>query len=229
MNHLAGYPLESESGASSPFRTYEELITERGDENYLNRVVSSFDEIKKKLFYYNKNPVDDYYRNQNELLSKYSIEILNENIYKLKSNICKLWNDKIELHATLNHNKDLFKNFSDSILEIVKVLNENTDSDLIKMLNKKIDDYALELKIDYYNLEESRIIMELDYLKKTIKNFSDLIPASTCGICYENQVTYFIETCGHTICDDCKIKCGKSIYCHYCRTPRGEYKKLFYN
>ena len=49
MNNLAGYPLESDSASSSPFRTYEQLITERGDENYVNYIVSSFDEIKKKL------------------------------------------------------------------------------------------------------------------------------------------------------------------------------------
>jgi hypothetical protein len=217
-----GYPIEAESSVSSPFRTYEELIEERGNENYNNYIVSSFDEIKKKLFRYNKESVllEDH-------RLKYSIEILNESIHKLKADICKLWNEKIEIHATLNRNKDLFKKFSESILEIIKVLNESTDSELIKLLNKKIDDYAIELNIEYLKLEESRITSEFGYLKKTVKNFSELIPASTCGICYENQVTHFMVNCGHTVCEDCKIKCNTN-YCEYCRTPKGEYKKLFY-
>jgi len=228
MVNLSGFPLDSESVSSSPFRTYEELITERGNEhfNFNNYVVSTFDEIKKKIFQYNKDPVQQ--PEPPDLSTKYSIDTVNQNIHKLKSDICKLWNEKIVLHATLTHNKVLFQDFSESTLAIINILNEDSDSDLIKLLNKKIDDYALELNIDYFNLEESRIITELEYLKKTVKNFSEFVPSSTCGICYENQVEYFIISCGHTICGDCKDKCSKSYYCHYCRTPRGEYKKLFY-
>ena len=224
MSTLVGYPLESDTGSSGLFRTFEEIITERGNENYNNYMVGSFDEIKKKLFMYNEEPRPLELPGLSE---KYSIGVVNESIYKLKSDICKLWNEKIELHATLNHNKELFKKFSDSTLEIIDVLKKNTDAELIKLLNKKIDDYSTELKIEYFNSEESRIFTELEYLKNTVKNFSDFIPASTCGICYENQVTHFIINCGHTICECCKDR-NKSNQCHYCRTVVREYKKIFY-
>ena len=134
VSYLSGYPLESESSASSPLRTYYELIEERGNENYNNYIVSSFDEIKKKLFRYNNDHDASHYHG---LPEKYSIDTINGNIHKLKTDVCKLWNEKIELHATLNHNKDLFKNFSDSTLEIIKILDEISDSELIKLLNKK--------------------------------------------------------------------------------------------
>ena len=61
---------------------YEELIEERGNENYNNYIVSSFDEIKKKLndkIEYNKE-VDALYEKTNDELRAIRTEL--ESAYK---------------------------------------------------------------------------------------------------------------------------------------------------
>ena len=54
-----------------------------------------------------------------------------------------------------------------------------------------------------------------------------IIPTITCQVCLENQIEYFVDPCGHTICKVCKVECEKLKNCHYCRTPRNGYKRLY--
>ena len=209
-------------------RSYEELITERGSELYARTDFTTppFLEIKNKLSQLNDPP--SITPDTSKLDEKYNTMLLNELLYSLKHNIKELYNQKIELHALLSSNKESFKNFSDNISKIIQTLHQEHDRVLIELLSKKIDVYYIELKLDYFNAEEQRICSELEYLKGLIENFSEMIPPSTCGICYENQVVYFLDSCGHTTCEQCKIKCEKFTYCHYCRAPKGKYRKLFY-
>ena len=57
---------------------------------------------------------------------------------------------------------------------------------------------------------------------------SSISNSTICQICLENQIEYFIDPCGHTICKKCAEKTLNTPNCHYCRTKKNELKKLFY-
>ena len=54
-----------------------------------------------------------------------------------------------------------------------------------------------------------------------------ILPPTICQICLEHQVEYFLDPCGHTICKHCKVICENKPDCHYCRTKKKGYKRLY--
>lgn len=69
--------------------------------------------------------------------------------------------------------------------------------------------------------EYSSAMIKLKTLPKSVFN------QRTCVICFESEIEYFIDPCGHTICGNCKESCKEMKRCHVCRGPLHSYKKLF--
>ena len=151
----------------------------------------------------------------------------------LKKEVCDayiaLTRSENQLKSATDKYTSFCENIQKSVQSIITIgLNEDYDKELIKSLEKKIDLYYDNLnipvltekyQIDYTNFE--KIKFKISMISGTI------ITPTTCQICLENQVEYFIDPCGHTICKECKITCESSSSCHYCRTTKKCYKRLY--
>lgn len=121
---------------------------------------------------------------------------------------------------------------------VYKILDENGNvreksEDQIRQLSDEIQQ-QIEEKYTSLNIEQLKqnyldafdeygsLIMKLKSITGTV------IPTTVCQICLENQVEYFLDPCGHTICGTCKQTCENSRKnCHYCRKNRNAFKRLF--
>jgi len=214
------------------YRTFEELITERGENLFPNEIDSGvdyivfFEKIKNKLFKINHsldvnvNDFDD-------------IKQFKDLFNNLKKEICDAYIALTKSETKLKISTDKYisfcENIKNSIESIVSCgLNDDSDKELINSLEKKINLYY-----DNLNIPELTVQYQSDYtifekIKYKISMISGtVISPTTCQICLENQVEYFIDPCGHTICKECKITCESSPSCHYCRTLKKCYKRLY--
>jgi hypothetical protein len=216
-------------------RTFEELISERGDLN-INLSIDQnirvdyntlFEKIKIKLFQINTIP--DMNIMDCPIINKYR-----EDFLKLKLNVCDVYLDFVKSERELNDAKEKYTTFCESIKNCVHFIHNTGTTDendiIIKeMLEKKIKDYYEKLNLNFLiqNFDEKNLEFEkTKYKISTIT--STILPITTCQICLENQVEYFVDPCGHTICKTCKTTCeNKSTCCHYCRTKKNGYKRLY--
>ena len=92
---------------------------------------------------------------------------------------------------------------------------------------EKINNYYLFLNLE--NLKNELDSVNKDYLsiKQLFHDLAGILPANVCQICLENQINYFIDPCGHTICTTCKEKRPGLQKCHFCRTNITVFKRLY--
>ena len=239
------YLIESEPGSSSSSsnnynRTFEQLITERGEEydvNNVNNINNNnsifnniFEKIKEKIFILGDCDIELIESDRKKYSKKYEIEDINIIIYNFKKNIVLLYNKKIELEIEIENKTKIYNDFLMNINSLITSINgiEHEDNkQLNTLLKNKIDWYYNYLNLDKLISEQFDIISEFSYLKSTIKNFNSISNTVICSICLEKQVSWFIDPCGHTICDDCKNKSEISANCHYCRHKKTKYNRLY--
>ena len=116
-------------------------------------------------------------------------------------------------NPALEEYTNTIKNLKGYLLEI----NERYDSVEKRYLEKPTEE--LKQEFEAVKAEYSSIIVKL-------KSFNVLAPR-TCVICFESEIEYFLDPCGHTICGGCKDKCQSTTKCHVCRAHRTRYRKLY--
>ena len=210
-------------------RNFEELVTERGDDNF--GII--FDKIKEKLFISSQS--DDADLTVQDFLKfneKYNTDEVRTSIKVLKENISNFYIKKLEHSILIQERRRLFESFCNNIVESVKMIDEITkvsspeDTQLKILLSERIDMYYKQLDIDNLVNTECSLDLEFTFLKQTIIELCSINP-TICTICMENQVSWFVDPCGHTLCGSCKDKSSKLTNCHYCRTTKLKYNKLF--
>ena len=218
-------------------RNFEELITERGNLSFDN-LGGQFDDvflsIKNNLFQLSETENIEFTETDRiNLNTKYCLDQVTNIIDILKSNIINLNNKKIKIDKLYYVNKKQYEKFSDSIFESVSMIDQmNNFSEknniLKELLIDQISQCYNELKLDSLKDESIEITKEYIYMKKYLIELSSISNSTICQICLENQIEYFIDPCGHTICKKCAEKTLNTPNCHYCRTKKKELKKLFY-
>ena len=218
-------------------RNFEEFITERGDLTF-GRTVGQFEDVfsslKNNLFQLSETENIEFTEtDRKNLNSKYCLDQVTNIIDILKSNIINLNNKKIKIDKLYYVNKKQYEKFSDSIFESVSMIDQmNNFSEknniLKELLIDQISQCYNELKLDSLKDESIEITKEYIYMKKYLIELSSISNSTICQICLENQIEYFIDPCGHTICKKCAEKTLNTPNCHYCRTKKKELKKLFY-
>ena len=156
----------------------------------------------------------------------YCLPVIKESMGIFKKKIKELNFKKINISLKLREAKREHKLFCKVVSNTTNILDK--DDPLIDLLNTRMAEN--KKKLDIVSLEEQNtsILCEEGYIKKTLNDFTGLINPSVCNICYENQVTHFINPCGHTICGDCKDKMPfGNDNCHICREKIKKYFKLF--
>jgi len=216
-------------------RTFEELVSERGDLNYHFSDESClrvdyntlFEKIKSKLF--QMNITLDLNITDCPIIKKYR-----EDFLELKKTICDIYLDYMKAETELNEAKEKYTTFCESIKNCIHfIYNTGTqvEQDIVikELLEQKIETYYLKLNIDSLQEIYNEKFIEFEKTKYKVSTITGtILPTTICQICLENQVDYFIDPCGHTICKTCKTVCeNKSLSCHYCRTIKKGYKRIY--
>ena len=230
FNESNVYDLNIQESISNT-RTFEQLITERGESFIENPHVNVdynkvLDKIKSKLF--------DKVTNSVNLLDCPLIKKYTEDIVSFKKDVCDIYLEYTKADNELTNARGKYaifceniKNCIDSILETRE--GDETDVRLRDLLEAKVESYYNTLNIDQLIENYTKKNQEFEKIKYKISLITQtFLPTTICQICLENQVDYFIDPCGHTICKLCKEMCeNKSLKCHYCRTPRKSYKRIY--
>ena len=215
------YYLEN-NNQFNQFKTFEELITERGTENKVN-YDTLFENIKNKLFDLKKI----------EATEIIDIGKFKEPYIELKKSVCDIYINFITSESELNEAKEKYSLFCENIKKTITSIdicgiNDESDVLLKELIEKKIDSYYINLNLDQLKNNLNISFNKLQETKQKINIIFGIIPVTICQICLENQIEYFVDPCGHTLCGVCKDKCVKvSSSCHYCRTNRNSFKRIY--
>lgn len=214
-------------------RNFEMMVTERGEEcleNNTSTFSDIFEKIREKIFILGDCDFDLSDSDKSKYSDKYNISETNNIINILKKNIVLLYNKKIELEIEIENRTKVYNEFLMNIKTLLLNINsiKHPDSEQLNtLLSNRIEWYYSYLNLDKLISEQFDVISEYSYLKSTINNFNSITISTICSICMEKQVSWFIDPCGHTICDDCKNKSDQSANCHYCRNKKFKYNKLY--
>jgi hypothetical protein len=220
-------------------RNFEQLICERGDDSMLvesmhenNPFNEIFEKIREKLFVIGDCDVDISHDDKKRYTEKYNTIETNKVLNELKKNIVLLHNKKIELEIEIENKTKLYNTFCKNIQDLVNhiiLANEPCDEDiqLKDLLFKRIEWYYDSLKLEQLITDQFDVVGEYSFLKQTLRNLNGTLISTVCTICLEKQVNWFIDPCGHCVCDDCKVKTEQTSTCHYCRHKKTKYNKLY--
>lgn len=207
---------------------FDQMVLERS----LHSFESIFTSIKEKIFAIN-DPI---------LISPEEIEIYKEKynisdtvlcIETLKKNISTLYQNKIKIDNKIDNSfkkyNDFLQSLSDFTEKMQSVVEIFTDQDqeFKDTVHDRIEWYYKQLGLEELLNEQKSITNEYNYLLNVIKGLSEITNPCMCQICYTNQVSFYLNPCGHTLCESCKNKYQISKNCHYCRTSINSFNKLF--
>jgi hypothetical protein len=234
----------SSSGSYSPYNDYnildnritrnlQELISERGGEQKAYDNV--FKKIREKLFVISEG--DDIDLTETDKLAftkKYNLTQSQTTINDLKQKIAELYLKKTEHEIVVEERRKLFETFCVNISNSLQSIDGITqgeltaqDQQLRDVLEERIDWYYSKLELDKLIDQEYHLKSEFHFVKKTLQELSAIHPSVLCSICMENQIDWFIDPCGHTLCETCKTRTQNKLLCHYCRTPRIKFNRLY--
>jgi len=240
MNNFSSFASFSDDSVNDlhiPVRSFEEFITERGDlnihfsnlnTNYVD-YNTIYEKIKEKLFKINTTKEKcNIKESDNDEIKKFRDDYLS-----LKKSVCDIYMNLMHAETELNEAKEKYNSFCESIKNCVHFIHRSGTPDendiLIKdILEKKIHSYFVSLNLDELIIKYDNANIEFEKTKSKISIISGtILPTTICQICLEHQVDYFIDPCGHTICKNCKSVCEVCPDCHYCRTKKKCYKRIY--
>jgi hypothetical protein len=163
---------------------------------------------------------------------KHETNKLNELILKFKSEIYDLYNRRVIKEKEYYDNKLELDLLTSKFMDLINYLNVfetkreiNEDSSITSLLSDKLKEYSKLITIDPLKKEVDSLNNEMFILKESINSYLSIQHPCICSICLEKQIKYFIDPCGHTLCEKCKDQINDS--CYYCRTKIIQFKKLY--
>jgi hypothetical protein len=196
-----------------------------------NLYSSVFEKIREKLNFNGDDFAIPEEINK-ELSLKFDTDHADTVIAKLKRDTVEIYLLKTENEIKLQEQRRLFDDFCRNISSSISSINSITinesekDTQLKELLNERIDWYYAELGIENLVKLQFQYNLEFNFLKRTISNFSVLQP-TFCTICMENEIMWFNDPCGHTLCGSCKTRLETKKTCHYCRAEKNQTKRLY--
>jgi hypothetical protein len=166
-----------------------------------------------------------------EIKEQYALSTLGSFIKDFKSKITSLWNQRCLISVDYEDSKANYMKFCSHIYESIKMLEQKAtpdDPELIqfkKVMLSQLNTYHDQLNLGFLKQRFDEIECELGTVKSLINEVTELFPSSTCNVCLERQVMYFIDPCGHTLCEICKARCTR---CPMCRGGITELRKLYF-
>jgi len=213
-------------------RTFEQLICERSELHPNGYYKNVFESIRDKLFVLNDTEQEINETEYATFREKHNVSKITEIIDTFKKNISELYARKIEIEIILDKKNKEYTAFCENIKESVKCIEmicdfTKEDELLRQLLLDKIENCYNQLNLGSLKKEYNSVISEFNFLKNTLVDFSGINFSTMCGVCMDKQVSWYIDPCGHTLCEECKTKCESAVNCHYCRNKKNCYKRLY--
>lgn len=213
-------------------RNYDELVSERIDNTFGN-YNDVFDLIKHNLYSISdQEPILSEIK-ENEFEHKYRFSQFSTITDILKNTISEFYQHKIKVEHEFENNKEKYEKFSKNILETISDINvisgtlSEEDISFKNILIERINWYYLKLNLENLKKQSNDLNTEFLYIKKFMIQLSGVTNNIVCQICQENQITHFIDPCGHTLCEKCKDRSDRMTKCHFCRVKSNSFKKLY--
>lgn len=185
----------------------------------------------KELFIENMRNVNSNYITIKKEINKINEKIVFNSEFEnlLNSYVIKI-NEEKDLYEKILNNKLLFtdeKNIND--IKLDKDIFVDTNFIKITIINKLLTE--LNCINSKYILKKNEYQDYLNELKDVVKNsiekenINELKKELHCGICFENNIKYCINPCGHTFCENCTKKLNRT--CFFCNQSFTSKIKLF--
>jgi hypothetical protein len=214
-------PTSSTSSTSSNFIDLPSTGLSSENSTEYQQLINEYNKIKEDYDVHFKQPTLLVEENEEFAKIKECIISLKGKLNELKKNYEKSaqkFDDAIKEYKSKCPNFVSFKNETRNITEV-------TDK---KIWFAKMFDKTSVLDIEKIKKEyQDAYTLYAGHLMKIKTLSGSVLPTTICQICFDNQVSFFIDPCGHTICTSCKENCEIRPKCHYCRAVRKEYKKIF--
>lgn len=154
-------------------------------------------------FTQNHQPIDELEQERNKLIKELT-NLMNRPVIETK---VENTNPAVEEYT------NTIKNLKGYLVEI----NERYDS---------VEKRYLENPTEKRNAEFEAVKAEYSAVVVKIRSLN-VVSRSTCVICFESEIEYFFDPCGHTICGGCMENYKHKRKCHVCRTSWTKCNKLF--
>jgi len=228
-------------------RRFEVFMMDRNMEQNQSMYSKVFSLIKSKLLTLSETELDINILRGYSVDSEESIEsaqgiidfnkkyLINETLLMInnfKKSIVEIHNKKIITEIEYSNAKEYYSNFSNKVLAVITDISDTNsenseDEELSKLLFSRIEWYYSHLNIEKLKKDLLLINEEYSNVKGLFNEIYGILPATTCQICLEKEITHFLDPCGHTICKDCVDKNKNIKCCHYCRTVTKSFKRLY--
>ena len=221
-------------------RDFDQMIYERDidfDEQYFSSINTTlydcvYSEIRNKLFNLSESNLNANILTPEQIKNysdKYLISSVDSTIKKFKKQIVDLYNLKMEKELMLETNKEKYEKFMKSITESISLIESinHDDIPLKEILMERIPVFYNRLDLENLTSEIKELNAEYFFLKNRLMELSSIHKSTLCGICLENEVDFYINPCGHTLCKTCKEKSSTLKNCHVCRTKKIDVKPLY--
>lgn len=157
-----------------------------------------------------------------------------ENIKEFADNFkdIKIKLTKIQETITLlEKRKELIKTtYEDLNKKITEFFGLVNSQEFIAMLAVRAFEMIKSLELEKYYEERVTLLEHYNAavpLLTQVKDefFSDQVNIGNCPICYEKNISYTLQNCGHCLCDDCKKKIGTN--CFLCRAHISKITRIY--
>lgn len=153
---------------------------------------------------YDVPPEWESFKAERELLTEELVTTSRE-ILEINSQIMKLYDQTATLRSM--HDRLIGSAVHEKMDELI------TEFELECGLTQLVDQFA----------EKAGKVDALREILKTERK------GSACPICMEDDVSTYLDPCGHTFCSTCVNKCKNANSCPVCRGPVRERRGLFFN
>jgi hypothetical protein len=228
----------------------ESRILETKDYEILEakKIIDKYITLKKQLKEYKNdyNECEEIYENYLSKKKELSSAILNftnsiNNIQTLISSID--FNNQLNNLKSNNHidnnllneldNNNNFKHTKEIINYLLDVNTKINNGDIFVL--QKINQENSRLHKNCNNIEDKmkiiRNLIMISIKETTNENEENQlkIDSKTCPICFENDVFYCLNPCGHLICNECSNQINNSCKCPTCRQQYSSKIKVYFN
>lgn len=150
-------------------------------------------------------------------------------LLQLKKDLQNALNEYKELTNGIIEATQRYDKLSSKLNSVKRIMNELDPSPLFgEKLEDLIMTFRKEEKVDEIEAALNDIDKKRAEYKSIFRILQDVETHNIycCFLCLENNVTVFIDPCGHLMCESCQNKLGGSS-CPFCRSSVKYFKKMF--
>jgi len=153
---------------------------------------------------------------------------LDQRWLEFESNLGEFKLEFSKARAELTKASHAFKNKFEDINYLKLIIENVTSPELKDRISTLIEEFEFSEDVADVSKRYSEAIGRVDAMKKVLLDTNvERYAKFMCFVCMDRLVDYFIEPCGHVICDGCWLRLSNHDMCPGCRGPCHGVKKIF--